>query len=650
MSLFEELKRRNVIRVAIAYAVGAWLLAQAADLVLDVMGAPDIILRSLVAILALGFVPAVIFAWAFEITPEGIKKEKNVDRAQSITSQTAKKLDIATMVLVIGAVLLLAVDRMLPEQGSLLPVGGSEAADRPTDSREPDSLLQKNEVPETRSIAVLPFVDMSPTKDNEYFTDGLTEELLNILAQIKSLQVAGRTSSFAFKGKTEDLREIGEKLNVNTLLEGSVRKDDQRQRIRVTVQLINVADGYHIWSDTYDRDLEDIFAIQEDIARQVAEALKVNLLGEEAAEIAEHSRTGMSAYDLYLKGLQALNLYTFDSLREAENLFNESLAIDPDYQPTKLALVRTWLDLANTGALPGATAIEQANPLIDDVLAEDPGNSLAHTYRALIQSFNDDFTAAEQSFNLALEANSRNAFALMEFGRFLFNRGQIDDGLELLDTAASIEPYDMKVQWELCRTQAQLTNQEAAEKQCKRIGEIQPGNPMQYYGRAYVHLFRGELGPYLHWQSKAFAADPADPELPTGMALVWMDLGDHEQAEIWLQKAASLEPDQPFVVAARIQSLMYQEQFQQAAELANDALDKKLPNRQGSADIVARVVVNEAIAQRDYERALAALRQRLPEGMNSPLEIQDGSYVFTLASMAMVIKLQDPSSEQLTAL
>jgi TolB-like protein/Tfp pilus assembly protein PilF len=651
VSFIKELKRRNVIRVAIAYAVGAWLLAQAADLVLDVMGAPDIILRSLVAILALGFVPAVIFAWAFEITPEGIKKEKDVDRTRSITNQTAKKLDIATMALVIGAILLLAVDRMLPEQGvpdvkekgsDPISSQASAAADAPGGKLDPTPL--------TRSIAVLPFVDMSPAKDNEYFTDGLTEELLNILAQIKSLQVAGRTSSFAFKGKTEDLREIGEKLNVNTLLEGSVRKDDQRQKIRVTVQLINVADGYHIWSDTYDRDLEDIFAIQEDIARQVADALKINLLGEEATEIAEHSRTGMSAYDLYLKGLQSLNLYTFDSLREAEKLFGESLAIDPDYQPTKLALVRTWLDLASTGALPGATAVERANPLIDDVLAEDPGNSLAHTYRALIHSFHEDFTAAERSFNLALEANSRNAFALMEFGRFLFNRGQIDDGLELLDTAASIEPYDMKVQWELCRTQAQLTNLEGAEKQCNRIGEIQPGNPMQYYGRGYVHLFRGELGPYLHWQSKAFAADPADPELPTGMALVWMDLGDHEQAEIWLHKAASLEPDQPFVVAARIQNLVYKEQYQQAVELANDALDKKLPNRQGSADIIARVIVNDAIARKDYEHAMTALRQRLPEGMTSPLETQNGSDVFTLASMAMVIKLQDPASGQLTAL
>jgi TolB-like protein/Tfp pilus assembly protein PilF len=653
MSLFEELKRRNVIRVGIAYAVGTWLLAQAADLVLDVMGAPDIILQSLVAILALGFIPVVIFAWAFEITPEGIKKEKDVNRSESITHQTAKKLDIATIALVLGAVALLAVDRMLPEQGRS---DGQDAlmqqGDSPSGNTNPgqDPRLQKENGTDAISIAVLPFVDMSPAKDNEYFTDGLTEELLNILAQIKSLQVAGRTSSFAFKGKTEDLREIGEKLNVSTLLEGSVRKDDQRQRIRVTVQLINVADGYHIWSDTYDRDLEDVFAIQEDIARQVADALKINLLGEEAAEIVEHARTGMNAYDLYLKGLQALNLYTFDSLREAEQLFQQSLQIDPDYLPTQLALVRTWLELSGTGALAPRDAFAKSDPVITEILSTDPNNSVAYTYRASILDFNEDYAGAEVAFTRALELNPRNAYALMEFGRFLFDRGKVDEGLELLNQAAQIEPYDIKVQWELCMTQAVLTNVENAQKFCNRIGEIQPGNPMQYYGMAYLYLFRGEFAQFVVWQEKAMEVDPDDPELPAGQALVWMDLGDFDEAEKWLQRAARIDPEHAFVVAARIRSLQYQEQHQQAAELANRALEKELPDRQGSADVISGVVVNDAIARGDYDRALAVLKGRLPEGLESPLEAQDDGDAFTLASMAMVIQMRDPGSDQPAAL
>lgn len=660
MSFIKELKRRNVIRVGIAYAVGAWLLAQAADLVLDVMGAPDIILQSLVAILALGFIPAVIFAWAFEITPEGIKKEKDVDRTRSITNQTAKKLDIATMVLVVGAVILLALDRLVIPSGPDNPLQQNTAVDTThTDSPEPEEAVGGRLAVENppggnptrqKSLAVLPFVDMSPAKDNEYFTDGLTEELLNILAQIKSLQVAGRTSSFAFKGKTEDLREIGEKLNVNTLLEGSVRKDDKRQKIRVTVQLINAEDGYHIWSDTYDRDLEDIFAIQEDIARKVADALKINLLGEEATPLAQHARTGMNAYDLYLQGLQDLNLYTFDSLRNAEQLFTQSLAIDPDYQSTQLALVRTWLDLAETGAVPYKSAREKAEPLIAAILAEDPGNSDAHTYRAIIQSAQEQFDAAQKSYSLALESNPRNAYALMEFGRFLFNRGKIDDGLELLHTASSIEPYDMKVQWELCITQAMLGNVAGATRECQRIGEIQPGNPMEYYGQSFAHLFRGEYAQFLAWQLKGIAADPADPELPAGMALAWLDLGDSKQADKWLQIAAQIDPDQPFVVATRIMSLVYQEQFQQAVALAQQAHDRKLSDRQGSAGTIARTIVNDAIDRRDYARALEVLNLRLPEGIESPLDAHDAADAIVLASMAMVIKLQDPSSDRIAAL
>jgi TolB-like protein len=300
MSFIAELKRRNVFRVGIAYVITAWLILQLADIVLDNTAAPAWVMHVIMLLLAIGFPLAVLFAWAFELTPEGLKKEKDVDRTQSITHQTGHKLDRTIIVVLALALGYFAWDkfRSPPDAAN----AGIQAEGRETAGAHESAAAATATPtqPAQKSLAVLPFVDMSPAKDNEYFTDGLTEELLNILAQIKGLQVAGRTSSFAFKGKTEDLREIGGKLNVNTLLEGSVRKDDKNQRIRVTVQLINVGDGFHIWSDTYDRDLEDIFAIQEDIARQVAEALKVNLLGEDAGQIAVNSRTGMNAYDLYL--------------------------------------------------------------------------------------------------------------------------------------------------------------------------------------------------------------------------------------------------------------------------------------------------------------------------------------------------------------
>jgi len=347
-SLFEELKRRNVIRVGIAYAVGAWLLAQAADLVLDVMGAPDIILQSLVAILALGFIPVVIFAWAFEITPEGIKKEKDVNRSESITTQTAKKLDIATIALVIGAVVLLAVDRMVPEQeagrehGSLpqngadtAHVGGSHAADMEKGS---DPISDPIPAPAERSIAVLPFHAMSSGTDDEYFADGLTEEILNSLAQLPELLVTARTSSFSFKGKDLPVQDIAAQLNVRHVVEGSVRRSGER--LRVTAQLIRASDGFHLWSENYDSTEQDTIAVQEDIAEEIAQALDVVL---DADKREAMRRSGLRDVPAFIAMQKANELYEqahgegnqIDLLRAANRYYEQVLERVPTYNAAR---------------------------------------------------------------------------------------------------------------------------------------------------------------------------------------------------------------------------------------------------------------------------------------------------------------------------
>ncbi len=642
MSLFEELKRRNVFRVGIAYTVSAWLILQVADIVLDNIPAPDWVMQVIMVLLAIGLPVALLFAWAFELTPEGIKKEKDVDRTQSITRHTGRKLDYAII-----AILAVALGYFIWESRF---DSGSGADSIDTAAPQKTAAAGSSESQPGHSIAVLPFVDMSPAKDNEYFTDGLTEELLNILAQIKSLQVAGRTSSFAFKGKTEDLRDIGQKLNVNTLLEGSVRKDDARQKIRVTVQLINVEDGYHLWSDTYDRDLEDVFAIQEDIARQVADALKVTLLGEDAARIAGHTQTELNAYDLYLQGLRGFNTYSFESLRESERLLLAALERDPDYQPAQLALARTLVAMATTGAMPLTEATEKVNPILNRVLRADPGNSDAHSYRGELQAANRQMDAAQQSFEQALDSNPRNVSALTFFGRFLVNRGHIEDGLDYLHQASRIEPYDVGVQWQLCITQAFLVQPAGVEKECGRIGDIQPGNPMQYYGRSYFHLFSARVPEYLYWQAKGFQADPEDPELAAGAALAWLDLGDMQQAEDWLHNAASIDPGHPFIVSSRILFLLQQEQVQQAVDIAQKAYADQLPGRQGSDEVITRVLVGDAIARQDFAAALGILHDQLADDLNSPLESTDPEDAALLASMAYVLKLQNPASEQVSAL
>ncbi len=269
-----ELKRRNVVRIGLLYAVSGWVLLQVADVLVGLLGLPDWTLRLVGMLLLLGFPLALIFAWVYELTPEGIKRERDVDRSASITSHTGQRLNIVIVVLLAMAVTLLALQQF---SGRDANPSGPEQAAAPV-AADPPGVSVSDESP---SIAVLPFINMSGDAENEYFSDGLSEELLNVLARVPDLRVAARTSSFHFKNKTGDVAEIGRELGVANVLEGSVRKSGET--VRVTVQLIKVEDGFHLWSDTYDRKLDDIFAIQDDIASHVVGALTAALLGDDDA-------------------------------------------------------------------------------------------------------------------------------------------------------------------------------------------------------------------------------------------------------------------------------------------------------------------------------------------------------------------------------
>ena len=271
MSLFNELKRRNVIRVAIAYIVTAWILIQVADLVLDNIESPQWVFQVIMLLAALGLPISIIFAWAFELTPEGLKKEKDVDRSESITQTTGRKLDFSIIGALVIAVAYFAIDKFTPsETDEQTQSAVAQQAELPKSS---EPATPSTDAPEL-SIAVLPFVNMSSDPEQEFFSDGISEELLNVLAQFPGLRVAARTSSFQFKGQNQDIGKIAESLNVAHVLEGSVRKSGTK--LRITAQLIKADDGFHLWSETYDRELDDVFAIQDEIANAISAALKVS--------------------------------------------------------------------------------------------------------------------------------------------------------------------------------------------------------------------------------------------------------------------------------------------------------------------------------------------------------------------------------------
>ncbi|MCO4812923.1 MAG: hypothetical protein KC572_15085 [Gammaproteobacteria bacterium] len=314
MSLFQELKRRNVIRVAIAYSVIAWVLAQVAEFAFENFGAPDWVLKSVVVILLLGLPIAIVFAWAFEMTPEGIKREKEVDRSQSITPQTGKKLDRVIIAVLVVALAWFAWDKF-----------GNPAEPAPTATEASVS---------DKSVAVLPFVAMSSGPDDEFFADGMTEEILNSLAQLPELLVTARTSAFSFKGQDIPIQEIAEVLGVQHVVEGSVRRSGER--LRVTAQLIRANDGFHLWSETFDSTSEDMIEVQENIAEEIAVALEVVLDENKRDAMRLAGLRDIEAFTLYQKGRDLFErahgeIPQIEGLRQANVYFEQVMEIVPEY-------------------------------------------------------------------------------------------------------------------------------------------------------------------------------------------------------------------------------------------------------------------------------------------------------------------------------
>jgi len=413
MSFIGELTRRNVVRVGIAYAVIGWVLAQIAEFAFENFGAPDWVLKSFVVLLLLGLPLALFFAWAFEITPEGIKREKDVDRSESITPQTGRKLDFLIIGVLAVALAYFAFDKFAG-------VGPMTTTDV------------------VQSIAVLPFANMSD--DSDHFADGLTEELLNLLAKNQDLKVAGRTSSFAFKGRNEDLREIGAALGVAKVLEGSVRRSGER--IRVTAQLINVADGFHIWSDTYDKELADIFEIQDQVAGAITQALELHLTPE-----AERLTNNPEAYALYLEAVAFAALQNDGDLPRGIEALDRATALDPQFAKAyELKALFHWM---NSGwNAPAKVSQASAYEAATKALAIDPSLpgaiSLARTAHPTGRNWIIELDAME-----TLVQSDRSARALDTYAYDLTITGYLSEAEKVHREVLARDPLSSNAWWRL---------------------------------------------------------------------------------------------------------------------------------------------------------------------------------------------------------
>ena len=410
MSFFEELKRRNVVRVGIAYVVLAWVLAQVADLVLDAFEAPSWVMQVVLILIALGLPVALLLAWAYELTPDGVKREADVERGDSITKQTGRRLDRLTIGVLGVAVALLLVDRFVLQQRA------SDVEVDTTSARQ--------------SIAVLPFANMSD--DSDHFADGLSEELLNLLAKMPDLKVTGRTSSFSFKGRNEDLREIGEALGVEHVLEGSVRRSGDR--LRITAQLIKVDDGFHLWSETYDRQMADIFDIQDDVSRAITNALQLHL-----APAADRPTDNSEAFAIYLEALATVADVSDGDVSQVIALLDRAIAIDPQFAAAyELKGLAYWL--AGGWTIPSPEAQQLTYAAASAALEIDPelpgARSLAISAHPTDWTWVGEFEAQEA----ALEQMPNNLSLLDTLAFNYISTGYFREGLAMAERMIANDP------------------------------------------------------------------------------------------------------------------------------------------------------------------------------------------------------------------
>jgi len=500
MSLFAELKRRNVFRVGIAYVVLAWILLQVGDTLAPALHLPEWINSALAFFLILGFPLAIFFAWAFELTPDGLKLEKNVDRDESITPTTGRKLDRTIIVMLVVALgyFVWHSQKAPDEQEVVETVAGQE------------------------SIAVLPFENMSSDAEQEYFSDGLTEELLNLLAKIPELKVTSRTSAFFYKGKDIKLSDVGRELNVDHILEGSVRKSGKK--IRITAQLIEVNTDAHLWSDSWDRDLDDVFVIQDEIAKAVVDELRVQLLD----ELPHAVKADGEAYSLFLQARHTINQRTYESLKRGEALIGQAIELDPNYAPAWVLKAFIHSQQGDVGARLPKDAFPLAREAVDKALELDPDNGSAYALSGDIMiSFERNYAGAKAAFERALAIDPYDIDTLYQAGVFYAFTGEFEEALRLAQMVYERDPLHMPNIATIGYVYNIVGRFDDAEKILKKRIEIAPESFGSYAYLSNVYFFKGQYDKALD----ILQEERLDGFKYAGLAMVHFAMGNQEASD-----------------------------------------------------------------------------------------------------------------------
>jgi TolB-like protein len=591
-NFFAELKRRNVYKVAVTYGVVAWLLAQVATQILPFLEIPNAAIRLIIVLLAIGFPIALVIAWAFELTPEGLKRTEDVDALLAtnagVASPARSRSQLWIYVVIVGALLSVG----------LFMLGRYGFHEKKSASTEP----------ETKSIAVLPFVNMSSDKEQDYFSDGLSEELLNQLAQIPQLRVIARTSSFSFKGKETDVATIARTLNVANVLEGSVRKS--AKTLRITAQLIRASDSSHLWSQTYDRDLTDIFRVQDEIAGDVVAALKVKLLPTQ--ELPKTPRTSNpEAYQQYLQGRYYLSRFSIAELEKARAFLERACQLDPKFPLAWAALSQVWaLETGWSDKLTRAqfsADLARARETADRALQLDPDLPEALTARFSIQFLYDfDWKGGAETIRRAQVLAPSDPVILISAAQSAAIFGDYARGVDLARQAVALDPVNAQVRVYLANALLQARRPAESRAEYERVAELNPSTPWAFAGRGMAYLVEGknaealaaterETGEFARlvvsavalWnldrkgESDAALATLIKDDADVGafqIAQVYSSRGDKDQAFSWLERARQQQdaglayyPNDPLLDSLRSDPRW--ETFQRSIGRAKDQLN-----------------------------------------------------------------------------
>jgi len=501
----KRLKERKLVQWALAYIAAAFALLQALDIVGQQFGWPESIRRGITIALAIGFFVALVLAW--------YHGEKGAQRV------TGTELSILAMLLALGGTAL----------WYLAPTNRPTGANTPVQA----SLGEM-------STAVLPFVNMSGDKGNEYFSDGMTETLLDRLAQVPQLKVAARTSSFSFKGTNTDVRKIGAQLGVASLVEGSVQQAGDT--LRITAQLVRAVDGSHLWSMHYDRKAADLFAIQDEIAGSVTTALVGELLPKTKEILAKGGTKDLDAYDSYTRGLYQIELNSFDSYRQAEAQLQQALARDPNYVDAMLALLNAWYSMAQTGEITAAEYRERATPMLDRVEAIDPGNGRLLAFRGEIAQERGEYVLAAQLGQRAVAAapgDARTHHILADIYSF---QGDDRAALKQMDQVLALNPLNDNVVRLRAVRLLSLNRFDEAEQAVRHALQLNPNNSSNYWMLGRIAYARGDLVPATTWELQQNPHDPVDPEGPADLAIILEELGETGAADAWLAESLRRKP------------------------------------------------------------------------------------------------------------